>query len=212
MASNIAARRAAKANRRKAVVAEKRRSELGANSLAARVATAAKLPLHDCLLTEGWAEAGMGSLIVTRGVSHANLSMGLFLIDAYCLGVKDVGFRSIGGVDLDRFVAMASQAAPLAPVDPAYARKLLREVVAWAAEYGFPPHRDFAAVERLFGSVDADACAEVFQFGHAGSPLYVPGPTETPRQIERRMGQYLQHVEASDVGPIVEGSAVALEG
>ena len=212
MASNIAARRAAKANRRKAIVAQKRRSELGANSLAGRVAAAANLPLRDCLLTEGWAETGMGSLILTRGATSANLSMGLFLIDAFCLGVKDVGFRSIDGDELDLFLEMTSLATPLVPVDPAYARKLLRDVTAWAAGLGFQPHRSFAAVERLFGSIDADACPVEFQFGCDGSPLYLPGPNETPKQVQRRMEQYLQRVEISDAGPVVEGSAVLLDG
>jgi hypothetical protein len=52
----------------------------------------------------------------------------------------------------------------------------------------------------------------VFQFGYNGSPLYIPGPNDTPRQIERRRGQYLQHEEAGDAAPVVQGATVLLDG
>src|SRR6202030_3009628 len=51
MATNIAARRAAKASRRKAVVAEKRRAEALETTLPARVRRAADLPIQHCLLS-----------------------------------------------------------------------------------------------------------------------------------------------------------------
>jgi hypothetical protein len=38
-----------------------------------------------------------------------------------------------------------------------YARKLLRGLAAWSQSIGFAPHRDFAAVEPIFGDVNADA-------------------------------------------------------
>jgi len=66
----------------------------------------------------------------------------------------------------------------MASVDPSYARKLLRDVAAWAASIGFAPHRDFAAIERLFGDVSADASHAAFQFGREGKPLYVQSPTQ----------------------------------
>ena len=55
----------------------------------------------------------------------------------------------------------------LVPIEPSYAGKLLWEVAAWAESIGVAPHRDFAAVERLFGDVSADACDASFQFGRS---------------------------------------------
>ena len=77
--------------------------------------------------------------------------------------------------------------ARLAPVEPSYARKLLRDAAAYAQSLGLGAHADYAAVEPLFGDVSADACDVQFQFGHQGRPLYLPGPTESPTQIRRRL-------------------------
>jgi hypothetical protein len=46
----------------------------------------------------------------------------------------------------------------------------------------------------MFGDVAADACDVEFQFGCEGRPLYVPGPTESPTQIRRRIDRLRRHL------------------
>jgi hypothetical protein len=65
-------------------------------------------------------------------------------------------------------------AARLAPVDPSYARKLLRDVVG-----GFAPHRDFTVAERMLADVSLDGCETAFRFGRDGKPFNMPGPSES---------------------------------
>ena len=175
MGANIALRRAAKAARRKAVVAEKRRTEMLEGTLAVKVRRAASAPIQECLLQNALFEVGIGTLILARGISPNYLNVAVFLVDASCHGVKDVFFRSLGADELEAFVANMSETEPFVAVDPSYARKLLREVTARFKSIGFPPHRDFAAVEQLFGDVRADACDATFQFDHDGKAEDGPG-------------------------------------
>jgi hypothetical protein len=187
MGANIAARRAAKALRRKAVVAEKRKVETVAGSRAGQLAAAAKLPIRQCLLQESLFDSGMGTLILTRGASGAHVSAGIFLIDSMCLGVKDVFFRTLDREELEMMCEAMDDTGTLRPIDPASARKLLRDVTAWAKQAGFNPHTDFAAVEKLFGDVDPNASDAVFTFGQQGTPLYIPGPSESRAEIRERL-------------------------
>jgi len=189
MASNMAARRAAKANRRKAIVAEKRKSEMFADTLAERVRRAASTPIRHCLLTDRLFEHGIGTLILTRGATREYLSMGMFLVDVFCLGIKDAAFRTIAGSDFDEYIAAANLPVPAVPVDPGIARKLLREVATWSESIGFAPHRDFAVIEQLFGDASAAACDAAFQFGRDGKPFYMASPSETPAQVRHRIEQ-----------------------
>jgi hypothetical protein len=76
----MALKRAAKANRRKAVVAEKRKTELVNGSLAAQVMRAAEMPIQQCLLTGRLFDAGIGTLMLARGATPYNLAVGVFLI------------------------------------------------------------------------------------------------------------------------------------
>jgi hypothetical protein len=189
MATNMALKRAAKANRRKAVVAEKRKVELFNDMLTARVLRAAHAPIQHCLVPETLFDAGIGTVILARGITASYLTVGVFLVDTWCLGIKDTYFRSLDAEDFEMMIESLDDTTPMASVDPSYARKLLRDAAAWAASIGFSPHRDFAAVERLFGDVRADASDATFQFGREGKVLYVPGPRESPTQVRLRFGR-----------------------
>lgn len=185
--SNIAARRGAKASRRKAIVAQKRKAEAFGDTLAGRVARAATAPILDCLLAESLFESGIGTLALARGSLIGQPAVAVFLLDTFCLGVKDVMFRTLEGRQLTTCLDRLSDATPMVPVDPGYARKLLRDLVRWSGALGFQPHPDFAVVEALFGKVDAQACETVFAFGQDGKPLYMPGPSEPPLLVRRRI-------------------------
>jgi hypothetical protein len=187
MAANMALKRAVKAIRRKVVVAEKRKLELVNDTLTATVLRAAQAPIRHCFVPENF-DAGMGAVILARGNTPYYLTIGVFLVDTWCLGVKDTFFCSVDAEKFEAMIAGLSDTAPLAAADPSYARKLLRDLAAWAASIGFTPHRDFAVVERLFGDVRADASDATFQFGREGKPLYVQGPKEPPTQVRLRFG------------------------
>ena len=194
MATNMALKRARKAQRRKRVVAQKRRAELLETSLPARVLRAAHAPIQHCFLGESVFEIGMGTLVLARGVTPHHLAFSSFLIDVFCLGIKDVMFESAEREVFEMYMVATDAGSPMVSVDPSYARKLLRNLAAWSQSIGFAPHRDFAAVERMFGEVSADASDAVFRFGRDGKPVYIPGPTDTARLIQRRIGQLQKYL------------------
>ena len=186
MATNLAVKRAKRAQARKQVVAQKRRLELVDSGLGAQARRAALAPIRLCLLHGDLIEDGSASVVLARGHGET-LTTAVFLVDVYCLGIKDVFMRALDSDDLTMMCEEMAAAAPIAPVDPAYARKLLRDAAAWAASIGFKPPRDHAAIEQLFGDIDTDACDTAFTFGRDGKPLYIPGPSETRAQVRQRV-------------------------
>ena len=193
-ASNLAARRAAKANRRKAIVAQKRKAEAMAATPAGQVASAAALPIRHCLLSENLFEVGIGTLTLARGSAVGPVVVAAFMLDTFCRGVKDVMIREMGGEQLEAYVDLLDDVTPMVPVDPAYARKLLRDLTQWAGSLGFRPPREFAVVERLFGDADPMSCDTTFAFGVGGKPLYVSGPTDSSSVIDRDAGRLLEQL------------------
>jgi len=195
MAANMALKRARKAQRRKQVVSEKRRAEAIDGSLTGRVLQAARTPIRYCLVTQQIFDVGMGSLTLVRGENSHQLSMGVFLLDVFCLGIKDVVFRSVDTELLDAYLeGSETSGMPLTDIEPSEARKLLRDLAAWSQSIGIPPHRDFAIVERLFGDVNAEASDAAFRFGRDGKPVYIPGPNDTASHIARRLHQLRDHL------------------
>jgi hypothetical protein len=208
-------RRQAKAIRRKNLLAERRRLEAagGKGTLTEDVRRAKAAPLHSCLVQRALFENGFGMVALTRKTGAHTFSLAAFLVDAFCLGVKDALFRELEEADLQPFLDSLEATAPFEAVDPSYARKLLRDAAAYARSLGLEPHADYAAIEPLFGDVAADACEVQFQFGFQGRPFYVPGPSESPTQVRRRVDQLRRRLGADgfDFGEI-EDVSDALEG
>lgn len=195
MPANIARRRAKKASRRKAVLQERRKRDATDNSLPQRIRRAAATPIRHCLVHEELFDTGIGTLVLTRGVSAVRVAMACFLLDVYCLGIKDVMFRSLDACELEYFITTLRATSPLVNINPNDARKLLRDLVTWAEAIGFSPHRDFVVVERMFGEVRSDTSSASFQFGRDGKPFYVAGPTESPAQIRARLSHLTERFD-----------------
>jgi hypothetical protein len=194
MATNIALKRARKAQRRKQVVAQKRRAEALEASLPARVLRAAHAPIQHCFLAGSVFELGMGTLVLARGATSHHVALSSFLIDVFCLGIKNVMFESVESEVFEMYMDATDAGSPVVSVDPSYARKLLRDLAAWSQSIGFAPHRDFVAVERIFGDLNADASDAVFRFGRDGKPVYIPGPSDTVPLIQRRIAQLRKYL------------------
>jgi len=204
-ASNLAAKRAAKANRRKAIVAQKRKAEAAEGSMAGQVIRSAALPIRDCLVANNLFDVGMGTLILARGTAVGPVLVAAFLLDTFCRGVKDVTLRSMTADQLESYIDMIDDVTPLVSVEPSHARKLLRDLVHWSGSLGFRPHRDFATAERLFGHVDPQAGEAAFEFGQGGKPLYMAGPTESHSEARRQVEQLRQQLGPDGFHYIIPG-------
>ena len=128
MATNMGLKRARKAQRRKQVVAQKRRAEVLEASLPARVLRAAQAPIQHCFLTESVFDIGMGTLILARGATRHHLALSSFLIDVFCVGIKDVIFESVDNEVFEMYMEATDAGSPMISVDPSYARKLMRDL------------------------------------------------------------------------------------
>jgi hypothetical protein len=192
MTSRIAQRRGAKASRRKKLLAERRKRDPAPRRPS--LAQFASAPLCACLLQDGLFERGNGTLILARHAGPGRVATAAFLLDVFCLGVKDVILRIDDEAEVEIAIEALGYEAPLVEVDPSYARKLLRDAVAYARSLGLEPHPDYAAAERLFGDSAADACDVGFSFGLGGRPLYMPGPSDTPAKIRQRIAALKRHV------------------
>jgi len=174
---------AAKAARRKAVVATKKKSEVMAASLVGRIRVASKGPIVRCVMPSTLFEIGIGHIIVARALPSGLLGCAHFLVDVFCLGIKDAFYAEIGEQELRSRLAEQSVMQKFIDVEPARARKLIRDAAAYAAGLGLPAAKDTPAVEAIFGDTDVGACTETFTFGKDGKPFFVSGPNDTPARI-----------------------------
>ena len=52
----------------------------------------AKYPIHECLIPDNLFTSGIGELVVAKRTPSGDIAFGAFVIDVFCLGVKDAMF------------------------------------------------------------------------------------------------------------------------
>jgi len=136
---------------------------------------------------------GLVSVLVTRQERYGRVGVCGWLVDVWCLGIKDVvGPRVMNErrvAEFTRSYFAAYQTQPLAaPVE--LARHLVFGAVAYARSLGFEPTPGFQATT---GQLGPWAGPSAIGFGRHGKPYFVQGPRDNAAAIletlERSVGR-----------------------
>jgi len=154
--------------------------------LAERLTDAARFPILNCWITHSVETQGIGWVILSRELPSRQVAVVSFLVDRYCLGVKDVFAEMLPRSDYDhKYLRKMHTDMPARSVAPAEARKFVEEAVAYARGLGLHPHADYSRAMLLFGSVNPAESDAVFEFGKDGKPFFVSGPNDTPARCRQ---------------------------
>ncbi len=149
-------------------------------------AAAVKAPIADVFVPQSLFQQGMGSVWFSRRMADGRYAVSVFLIDAYCLGVKNALNALVQPDDYARRLETMRRSSPdYTREHPAYARKLVERAAAYAKDLGFDPHPDYKLARLIFGDVDASTCPAGFTFGREGKPFFFSGPNDTPKDQKR---------------------------
>jgi hypothetical protein len=126
---------------------------------------------------------GLVNVLVARRHRYGNVVVCGYLVDVFCLGVKDsLGPKTMSELEWRAFVPRYFQAfddPPLAaPIE--LAQCLVHGAVAYAHSLGFEPHADFARSRSHVGAWQGPV---PIAFGESGRPMYCAGPRDDSMQI-----------------------------
>ena len=136
---------------------------------------------------------GIVSVLVAREHRREKVSVTGYLVDVYCLGVKDVvGPKVMDDADLRAYARtyfrVYGAPALAAPIE--MARELVWGAVAYARNLGFEPDPGF---EQVAGHLGLSEPTGVVRFGRHGKPYFVQGvrdnATRILRTLERSVGE-----------------------
>ncbi len=130
-------------------------------------------------------EKGIGNVLICRHKGGGETEAGIFLVDAYCLGVKDGFFTKFPTTDLRSILERIFRAEDPEPLTPACARKLVEDAVAYAQSFGLAPNPDYKKAARVLGGLSSRECDTTFVFGKDGKPFYIQGPNDSPVFAQR---------------------------
>lgn len=140
----------------------------------------------EAVIEKTWREHGLAHLFVVRRRSDGSADIGFFLVDVWCLGVKDAfSDAAVPESELEAYIAERLPESGSERIHPACAKKLIEGAIAYAERLGIAPHRDFRKARRVLSGIDASLCPTDFTFGRDGRPCFVRGPHDSDERVDR---------------------------
>jgi hypothetical protein len=151
--------------------------------IAALLHHAGEWPVVEAMVPEGLWDQGLGQLVIARQMPDGGIAFAVFLVDTYCLGVKDAFCNILSRFEYRDFVDKLERVGRLEPVSPESFAKLVTEAVAYARTFGLQPHQDYEDARLLLAGIDPSLSTERFAFGKDGKPFYIQGPHDSPAMM-----------------------------
>ncbi len=194
-----------KGDKRKRKKAQQRRTERkqstrlarvrGPMSVLQHVRRARDYPIEGCWVMPGWKEGGLAVVVVARRQPDGNILYGTYLVDYYCMGLKNTLFNAdIPMAQFQREVLpeMMQGNEPV-EISPALAHELIYGSIEYAEQYGFRPQRDYRRTRSILDPPDTYPRTGTVEFGYQGKPFFISGPYDNVdailRQLNRTAGE-----------------------
>ena len=140
-------------------------------------------PIYECLVPDGLFDSGIGEIVVARKLANGDIALGAFILDVYCLGVKNAMFKLISEDEYinkyKKVIMNTHEEQNFERTHPSCVKKLIEGAVAYAKNLGFMPHRDYINAIQLLATIDSNVCPVLYNYGKSGKPFYIQGPHET---------------------------------
>jgi hypothetical protein len=140
------------------------------------------LPIEECQVTADWQSNGICNVIIARRHKTGNFTVGIYLIDLYCLGLKDTDYHF--NISPGEYDYLKKGGAAAGNCSYALAHNIIYGSIAFAEDYGFKPHKDFAITQFILEEDTEDVEFVDIDFGIDGEPCYMRGPYDDDARLK----------------------------
>lgn len=161
------------------------------------------LPIGKCYITPDWKESGISQIIISRIRPSGNLSVGIFLVDTFCIGVKDARYyTNMSEVDFEDLIRRYESAPGLEGISYNEAHNIIYGAIAFAEDGGIQPAKDFKIAGYILEEDTDDIPLIDYEFGKNGKHFLVINrdKREMPyfRQLKKTLGDDFEFVDNYD--------------
>jgi len=149
--------------------------------------------IYESRISPDWQNSGVAEVLVVRQMPNLKYIAGAYLVDAFCLGLKDTFFQARLS-EAEVRVLRNRFPEKLEEIPYEDARSVILGAIEYARRIGFEPHEDWRLSGRI---VEAErSFNNKFTFGSNGKPFYVQGPNDDASKILRTLGPLIDRGQA----------------
>lgn len=160
---------------------------------------ARKLPVYKCYINSDWEIAGEAHIIVSRINRRGDIVVGSYLVDIFCLGVKDT-FWNI--VDEKSLLSNVGGSKIYEEISYPEVHNLILGAIEFAEEAGIEPAPDFALTQYILSEDTDDIPLIEYDYGCEGKHHLVIGEDGAERKylsvLEKNLGDNFTFVDLFD--------------
>ncbi len=149
------------------------------------------LPIYECLVRSDWEETKMTTVLVARNHTNGNITVCSYLVDLFCLGVKDSMYLfNVPVHEYEEFKERVNREMEMTEVDYTLAHNIVYAAIEFAEEFGFKPHKDYESVTKFMLEEDTEDIELIeIECGMDGKPCYMRGPFEDDAKARKIIAQ-----------------------
>ena len=157
------------------------------DSMLFQIERSTRAPWLHCRAMNALWDKGIGQVLISRQLPSRQVILSSFLVDMYCLGVKDAFVAVLPNSKYQERIVdrMATSMGGTVDMTPEAVCKLVQGAIAYARDLGFSPHPDCILAHRMLAGIDPGKCDEEFEYGKNGKPLFISGPHDAPERCRR---------------------------
>lgn len=147
------------------------------------------LDFHECLINENWHKSGLAIVTVCKKMPSGNLVAGTYLVDIFCLGLKNTLFKfNMSELEYKDFIEKSyANHAGVDKCEIAFVHNLIYGAIDYAEELGFLPQKDFRVTEYLLNPDLITDDIDEIEFGKDGQPFFIQGPDDNATLIMNKL-------------------------
>ena len=159
---------------------------------------ARNLEIFECLINPDWKTLGIANVVIARKHTNGNITAAIYLVDIFCLGVKDTMYLfNVSEHEYREKLQPNEDVNPFSKIEYILAHNIIYAAIEFAGDYGFVPHKDFNSVTKYLLEEDTDDIELIdIECGQDGKPSYFQGEddnkatvTRIIKQLERTAGK-----------------------
>jgi hypothetical protein len=145
-------------------------------------------PIHECLINASWQEKGLVTILISRLQPDGNLLFGIYLVDIFCLGLKNTFCNVDFSTSRYRMdvVSKSFEDQDSEPCSVELAHHIIYGAIAYAEQFGFRPNKDYQLSQHILNGPENIPPSEL-EFGKNGKPLFIAGPDDNIAKIMHQL-------------------------
>lgn len=133
-------------------------------------------PVHKCFINAEWKRSGLANVFVSRQKPNGQLIVGVYIVDIFCIGIKDTFYRiDISEQEYEQLLDAYSKiniASKMIPISAELAFNIVYGAAEYAEDIDLNPHKDFKTTVSILDDIEEVDYLEI-DFGREGKPTYI---------------------------------------